>query len=270
MDIDSLKLVYFSPTRTTQKVVENIAAGMKVNSIEQFDFTIPETETLEYEETTSGLAIIGAPVYSGRLPLEAVHRFHRLRANGMPAVVVVVYGNREYEDALLELKNLAEEVGFKPVAGVVFIGEHSFSNKDTPIAKGRPDALDVNQAQEFGGKIRDLISGIDSVSNLSTLQLPGNFPYKERRESPKIAPFTDETLCTKCEICVAVCPTKSITIDDKVQTNPDNCIRCCACIKYCPPQARYFNDLGMKRKAEQLCKDCSKRKEPELYISSEV
>ena len=80
MNIDSLKLVYFSPTRTTQKVMENIAKGMRVDEVEEFNFTTPEMETLKYEEATSGLAIIGAPVYGGRLPLEAVHRFQRLRA----------------------------------------------------------------------------------------------------------------------------------------------------------------------------------------------
>ena len=270
MDIDSLKLVYFSPTRTTQEVVENIAEGMQVDGVEQYNFTTPEMETLEYEEATSGLAIIGSPVYGGRLPLEAVHRFQRLRANDMPVVVVVVYGNREYEDALLELKNLAEELGFKPVAGGAFIGEHSFSSSDIPIAKGRPDLADVKKAQEFGKKIRGLLYSINSISNLSPLQLPGNFPYKERRESSQAAPFTDETLCTKCEICVTVCPTGSITLNDAVQTDPDTCIRCCACIKYCPPQALYFSDPRMKRIAEWLYTNCSERKEPELYISSKV
>jgi len=270
MDIDSLKLVYFSPTRTTQKVVENIAEGMQVDKIEKFNFTTPETETPGYEEATSGLAIIGAPVYGGRLPLKAVHRFQRLRANDIPAVVVVVYGNREYEDALLELKSLAEELGFKPVAAGAFIGEHSFSSNDMPIAKGRPDVADVKKTQDFGKKIRDLLHSINSVSNLSPLQLPGNFPYKERRGSSQTAPFIDETLCTKCEICVMACPTGSITINNAVQTNPDTCILCCACIKYCPPQALYFNNPGLKRTAEWLYTNYSERKEPELYISSKV
>ena len=270
MDIDSLKLVYFSPTRTTQKVVENIAEGMQVEGVEQLNFTTPEMETLDYEEVKSGLAILGAPVYGGRLPLKAVHRFQRLRANDIPAVVVVVYGNREYEDALLELKNLAEELGFKPVASGAFIGEHSLSSNDMPIAKGRPDVADVKKAQEFGKKIRDLLDGINSVNNLSPLQLPGNFPYKERRESLHITPFIDETFCTKCEICVTVCPTGSITMNDVVQTDPYVCIRCCACIKYCPSQALYFNDPRMKRTAEWLYTNYSERKEPELYISSKV
>lgn len=266
MNIDSIVLAYFSPTRTTQKILENIAEGMQVDRIKQFNFTVPEIETPDYEEVTTGLAIIGAPVYGGRLPLEAIHRFKRLRANNIPAVIVVVYGNRAYEDSLLELKSLAEELGFKPVAGGAFIGEHSLSNNDMPIAKGRPDLTDLKKAQEFGKKIIDLLSEVDSVSELSPLKLPGNFPYKERRESSKITPYTDETLCTKCDICVTGCPTRSITIKGTVRTNPDTCIRCCACIKFCPPQARYFNDTETKQIAERLYTNCSDRKEPELFF----
>ena len=266
MNIESIILTYFSPTRTTQKIVENIAEGMQVNRIKQFNLTVPDIETPDYKEVTNGMAIIGAPVHGGRLPLEAINRFKRLRGNDIPAVVVVVYGNRAYEDALLELKSLAEEVGFKPVAGGAFIGEHSVSSDDKPIAKRRPDSMDLKKAQEFGKKIIDLLSDIDSVSEISPLKVPGNFPYKERRESSKIAALTDETLCTMCEICVPVCPTGSITINDTVRTNPDTCIHCCACIKFCPPQARYFDDPERKQIVERLYTSCSERKEPEVFF----
>jgi len=273
MDIGSLKLVYFSPTKTTEKILQNIAAGMEIGDIERYDLTTAE---IKHTEITSGLVIIGAPVYSGRLPAKAVHRFQQLRANNIPAVVVVLYGNRKYEDALLELRNLTEELGFKPIAGGAFIGEHSFSNTVMPIAEGRPDSVDVKLAQEFGEKIQCLLDDIDSTNNLSPLELPGNIPYKELTESSsplvmwKIAPYTDMELCTKCGICLNVCPTDSITLNETIQTNPNTCIRCCACIKYCPPHARYFTDLGTKRITEWLFKNYSQRKEPELYISSEI
>ena len=179
---------------------------------------------------------------------------------------MVVYGNRAYEDSLLELKSLVKERGFKPVAGGAFIGEHSLSNDDMPIAKGRPDSVDLKKAQDFGKKIAELLSGIDSVNKLSPPNIPGNFPYKERKESSRIIPFTDETLCTKCDICVEACPTGSITINDTVQTNTDTCLRCCACVKLCPPQARYFNDPVTKQNRERLYTNCSERKEPELFF----
>ncbi len=57
------------------------------------------------------------------------------------AIAVVVYGNRNYDDALIELKDILESDGFKVVAGAAFIGEHSFSKT---LAKNRPDEKDMD------------------------------------------------------------------------------------------------------------------------------
>jgi NAD-dependent dihydropyrimidine dehydrogenase PreA subunit len=109
MSDDTVKLIYFSPTQTTKKILQGIAQGMSVCRIEHLDLTLPQAETQLFDELADELTILGAPVYAGRLPIEAVRRLRRLKARETPAVVVVVYGNREYEDALLELKNLAGE-----------------------------------------------------------------------------------------------------------------------------------------------------------------
>ena len=56
-----------------------------------------------FNEWNNVLSIIGVPVYGGRVPVEAISRLQRLKANNTPAVIVVVYGNRDYNDAILEL-----------------------------------------------------------------------------------------------------------------------------------------------------------------------
>ena len=133
MNIDSVNLIYFSPTGTSKKIVEAIARGMRTDTGGQLDLTPPAAKTRAFDELHSGLAIIGAPGYSGRIPIDAIDRLRRIKANDTPAVIVVLYGNREFDDALLELKNLIVDAGFKPVAGSAFIGEHSFSNDDTRL-----------------------------------------------------------------------------------------------------------------------------------------
>jgi len=168
MNINSAKLVYFSPTKTTKAIVEGIAQGMHVSAIEEIDLTPPEAATQQFEEMHDGLAVIGVPVYGGRVPLDAVSRLQRLKANETPAVFVVVYGNRAYEDALLELKDLVTCAGFRPFAGGAFIGEHSFANETTPIAIGRPNVADLKKATEFGKLIRKKMS--DRVG-LPTIEL---------------------------------------------------------------------------------------------------
>ena len=96
MSYDTVKLVYFSPTRTTKKILEAIAQGMPVARIDHLDLTPPQAETQLLDEITDELTIPGAPVYAGRLPIEAVRRLRRLKAGEAPAIVVVVYGNRAY------------------------------------------------------------------------------------------------------------------------------------------------------------------------------
>ncbi len=266
MHTRAVKLVYFSPTGTTRQVVEGIAKGIQGETIERVDLTPPEAKTREFDEFHDELAIIGAPVYGGRIPVDAVHRLRRLKADGTPAVVVVVYGNRAYEDALLELRNLALDAGFRPVAGGAFIGEHSYSNDETPIAAGRPDGEDLRKVMDFGRRIREKIEGISALEDVSPLLVPGNFPYKERGKPSRISSVTHETLCIKCGTCASVCPTAAITVGETVVTDQDECIRCCACVKNCSTGARVMEHPRIKRGAEWLYTNYSERREPETFL----
>lgn len=267
MNISSIKLVYFSPTRTTKQIVEGIAKGIQDELIEHLDLTPPAAKSQEFIEFYEELAIIGAPVYGGRIPIDAVSRLRILKANNTPAVVVVVYGNRAYEDALLELRDLASEAGFRLIAGGTFIGEHSFNTEETPIASGRPDTRDLKKAMEFGKKIQEKMGEISSAKDIPHLQVPGNYPYKERSQRfEAISPITEEEQCNKCGKCAEVCPTAAITIDTLVKTEQDACIRCCACVKNCPTNARIMEHPRIKKVAKRLSTNYSERKEPEIYI----
>ena len=134
--------------------------------------------------------MLGAPVYGGRLPAVAIERFERIKAAGTLAVPVVVYGNREFEDALLELKNLALELGFQPVAGGAFVGEHSFETEDSPIAHGRPDGQDAQKAVDFGAKTKDKVAALASPEALGELEIPGRFPYEGGATAMSISPVS--------------------------------------------------------------------------------
>lgn len=266
MTINSTKLIYFSPTGTTKKVLEGIAQGMQAETVKYLNLTLPEAKTWKFDDLHAELVIIGAPVYGGRIPIEAVRRLQRLKAFNTPAVVVVVYGNKDYEDALLELTDLAVEAGFKPCAAGAFIGEHSFANEKTPIANGRPDGEDIKKAMEFGKMVREKLEGIHELDQMSAVKVPGNFPYKGRGESRQISPVTQETVCVKCEKCVTVCPTAAITVNDSVITDQSVCILCCACVKNCPSGARVMEHPRIQQLAEWLNTNYSVRKEPEMYM----
>jgi ferredoxin/flavodoxin len=282
LKIDSVKLVTFSPTGNSKKVSEAIAKAIQA-TIEYVDLTSPSARTRKFEEFNGELAIITSPVYLGRVPFEAAHRIRRLKANNTPTVLVVTYGNRAYEDALRELNDIVSEVGFKPIAACVFIGEHSWSTLDMPTAHGRPDAEDLAKANNFGLKILEKYKGVDNIEDLSPVKTPGKNPYTLRASvytvRELVGPRTDEELCTKCGTCAEVCPTSAITIKHLisnlspraslntllVSTDEEACIWCCACVRSCPTGARVRRPRILED-SESLNKNYPERKEPETYL----
>jgi len=264
MKFKRMKMVYFSPTKTTKKVLESIAYGLGVDEVEDCDLTYPQKNEQTIETSSDELVVIGSPVYAGRLPVEAVARFRKLKATNTLAVIVVVYGNREFEDALLELKDLVVELGFTPIAAGAFVGEHSFSTEELPIGHGRPDSLDIKNTNEFAQKIKQKIKTL--ATSQIDLEVPGNFPYKDAMPPNKVAPVTNEELCHVCGECIELCPTGAIFLDESIQTDASLCIRCCACIKECPHEARVIEDSAWKAIGAKLNANCSVRKEPQFFI----
>lgn len=266
MEVEQVKLIYFSPTGTTRKVLESIAKGIAVEDVAHIDVTLPEGAHQTVAPFSDELVLIGAPVYGGRLPVDAIERFKQLKARNTLAVLIVTYGNREFDDALLELKHLAVALGFKPLAGGAFIGEHSFATKDVPIANGRPDGQDVQKAIALGAKIKDAVAAQQSVDDVMDFEVPGSFPYEAGGTRPMaVSPVTREEACTLCGTCADVCPSGAVSIDERVATETERCIRCCACIKNCPTGARIVAEGKWKDVANWLNENCNTRKEPQVF-----
>lgn len=253
-------LISFSPTGTTRKISEAIAQGVGASEVIHYDLTLPGSEC--DTTLTDGVAVIGIPVYAGRLPELFLQRLQAIRATQMPAVLVALYGNREFDDALVELRDLAVAKGFHVIAAAAFIGEHSFSTPTQPIAAGRPDTEDLKRAVQFGRQVAaKLLDG-----NLDTPEMDGHVPYKERPKFGGKAPETDSGQCIRCGKCAAVCPSGAITLADSVTTNAENCIMCCACIRACEIKVRSFTHPWIEEKRAILAKNCGKPKMPETFI----
>ncbi len=179
--------VFFSPTGTTRTVVQAVLQGTGKNSGLEIDLQEPVGGQLFF--AMDDPVVIGMPVYAGRLPRLAVERFSSVQGSETPAVAVVVYGNRAYDDALLELCDLCTAQGFKVTGAAAFIGEHSFSSADFPIAANRPDENDIRLAEEFGARF----AGTSRVLNPE--QIPGNRPYKPEMKPSGAAAETDPARC---------------------------------------------------------------------------
>ncbi|MDM8161563.1 EFR1 family ferrodoxin [Labilibaculum sp. K2S] len=259
MNLPSVNLIYFSPTGTSRKVVKAIGRGLGAKQINEFDIT--QTD-FEFKNFGSELTIIGVPVYKGRLPVEVIPRLKKINAENTPVVLVAVYGNRDFDDALLELKDLSEELGFTPLAAAAFIGEHSYSTESKPIAKNRPDEADLLKAKQFAGEILDKLEKNDGLE----LNVSGNYPYKELPNAPVMSPGTIDGKCTLCGVCADVCPVDVIEVNKTVITNAEACIWCCACVKACPEDARTFDAPLINQITNNLFENCSERKEPVFFI----
>lgn len=260
--MNSIQLIYFSPTHTTEEITSEITKGIgfpvQVDNIThskmKFDKAMPH----------ESLLVIGVPVYSGRIPELVYERLDGINGKGRSAIAVVVYGNRAYDDALLELKSFLVEKGFNIIAASAFIGEHSYSIRSLPIAAGRPDDKDLKDARRFGELIKAKISkGNQKEKEINS---PGNIPYKERKPSSRITPVTDASICVKCMECIGACPTGAIMMNDPFVTDPELCIRCAACIKVCSFGAREFKDPVMIGVSIKLHETCGERREPEYFI----
>ena len=265
MKIKKIKLICFSPTRTSKKVIEAIASGIAHVPVETIDLTYPEAvSTLRI--AADELAIIGVPVYAGRVAPLAVKRLAAIRGNNTPAVIVTTYGNRDFEDALLELQDIAENAAFVPLAAAAFIGEHSYSGPDTPIGAGRPDGVDLAAAKAFGTEISEKIAAVAGLPSGARLKVPGNSPYKDGIGSMPFTPQLIEEKCTQCGACLPACPTGAISLTSVIEMDQDLCIYCCACLKICPEEAIVIGAEPIKQKSQWLSENFSKRREPQMFM----
>lgn len=266
MRIESLKIVYFSPTGTTKSVVKGIAQGINHPNTEFIDITKPDGRKQTLQTREDELLLIGVPVYMGRVPDLLSGWLNGIHADNTPTVCVVVYGNRAYDNALLELKDIVVSCGGIPIAGAAYIGEHSFSDSEIPVALGRPDGDDLKSAKIFGRKIDEKLQSVLSAPQLSDLTVPGSFPYEGVTKLWDVDFIEVDDICSQCGVCADVCPVGAVDAQSSSMINQEKCITCCACIKSCPQKARTIKPGPVNDAQQRLVTLYKEPKKPEYFI----
>ncbi len=266
----------FSPTGTSAKILQSINAGIADSSgpkAEYRDLTRVPAEDRVFQD--ADLVIVAAPVYGGKISPLIKQRLGSVSGNGAKCILVAVYGNRAFENALVDFAGFMTGRGFVVCGAAAFVGEHSYSTAETPIAQGRPDAQDIADAGTFGKEIaaKALSCELRSIDIESLKDIPSPagallafrdfvMAYqKQQAEAPKVyLPQVDIGRCDDCGACLAACPTAAISSDFH-GVDAEKCIKCCACVKTCPQNARTLSTPF----AKPLSENFSLRKSP-LWI----
>ena len=217
--------IYFSAKGTTQKCADYISGIVDTETVSQNLLNIITPNHLEL--AANDVLILSMPVYGGYIPHHCIDMVKQIKGKNTPAIILAVFGNRHFDNALIQMQDLVEANGFKVIAAGAFLAEHSIFPS---IATGRPDAGDYGFMKEFAEKCRAILSS-DSWHD-KNLTVPGLKDYDP--STFKGVPFHPDgnNSCTNCQKCVNICPMQAISSSDPKETDDKKCISCGACISY--------------------------------------
>lgn len=273
--MQQIHAVYFSPTGTTRKTCLTVAQAISEAfylPLSVDDFTRPEKRIEPLVYGPQDCIVIGLPVYAGRLPNLLLPYLKSIRGDHTKAVPLVLFGNRNYDDALLELGLLLEDQGFELIAAAAFVGEHAFSRE---LGAGRPDRRDMKKIREFGEEVSEKLKAGTPAKSIWELLGEEERPLKpyytprDRKGTPinilKVKPKVDSAKCIGCGRCASLCPMGSIDPADVSQI-PGKCIKCGACEKGCPAGAIYFDDPGYLYHRSELEAQYARRAKVSVFL----
>ena len=245
--------VYFSPTGGTKKVADYICSAWTGERVE-IDLSDEKSE-LEYIDFKHGdILVVTVPCFGGRVPQFIIPKLESMKGKGTRAIIATAYGNRDYEDTLLELKDALKKSGFICIAAAAAIAQHSLAPK---IAAGRPNKRDEISLKVFSERCAEL-----SFSD-KEVEVPGKRPYREIANVP--AKPSVKKGCVDCGRCAKGCPVNAISREDVRKTDKAKCISCMKCVANCPTKARQVNGLILKVAEMGLKKVCKTERENEYF-----
>ena len=258
--------IYFSPTGGVEQAVQAFGQALQEQlggSVAwlQHNFTLPNGREEAPLIAPDDWVIVGVPVYAGRVPNLMLPFLNTLRGNGAKVIPVVTYGNRAYDQALLELSQLMVQQQFQLVGAAALVSRHAFSDL---LAGDRPHVADRAALKAFAHAVVERWQEESNapLSNYSPLrELTDSFGAPLHYYQPtdvvgnaidlrKVKPITTDA-CRQCGWCAQQCPMGAISTHDPQQVT-GICIKCCRCVRGCPAGAKAFVDEGYRYHVQDL------------------
>lgn len=253
-----ISTLFFSATYTTHRIVGHVAKRIS-DEVAEYDITNvgPKDEIVVPKED---LLIVGIPVYAGRVPALAVERIRKFKGEGTPAIAIAVYGNRDFDDALLELSDILAENGFQVISAGAFIAQHSIFPK---VGAHRPDSDDYLQMNVFADESNKILN--KNREKLLPIHVPGNRPYKVPGSIPVYPSGTSG--CKECGKCAELCPVGAIPKEEPKKVDEEKCIKCGRCVVVCPTRSREFKGMAYTMASIKFNMAYKDRREPEMFFA---
>ena len=261
MVIHKVKSIFFSPGRKTSKVTSVLTNSLNI-TCEKYNITGYNKRNLHIKVNHDELAVFASPVYGGRIPALVADEFRNIRGSNTPAVIIAVYGNGSYGDALLEMQEILENNNFKVIAAGAYVANHSIMRR---VAVNRPDEKDEEVIKQFANKVKEKLESIKDINKISKLKVKGKYPYRRYPGMP-LKPSIIKQKCDLCGACVINCPVNAIPKDNPMITDKKKCISCMGCHIICTRQARKINVVLYELCEFPFRHMYNKRKEPEQFI----
>ena len=102
----------FSPTGGTKRAADLFTRSFCPENI-CIDLTSHNENYSSYSFSEEDICIVSVPSYGGRVPSIAVSRLRQMNGGKAKAILLVVYGNRAYDDTFVELQDVLTDVGFR-------------------------------------------------------------------------------------------------------------------------------------------------------------
>lgn len=270
MTISNIALMYFSPTGTTKRVSTFFAETLTKHltfekniecGITELDLTDSDSFAPSFSLGEDTLLIISTPVYSGRVPPTMLERIKNLKGSNTPAVLLVTYGHRHYDDSLLELKTILEEKEITAIAAAAVVSKHNMVNN---IAVSHPNEADHAMLTELTKAVIGKLDAAKEISSISPINVGGSTPFREYSPA-SIKPFTASS-CSSCGLCAEKCPVKAISFDNPKIVDNEKCITCMRCTDICPNGSRKFHLFQRIMLEALLKKKCAGVRATEIFI----